>query len=69
MSKVTLSKREYVQSLDIAARGFDFYGLLAATMRDADTENLGKLRAAFPGVWEPLNAWKGKRVWPVGLDI
>jgi len=68
MTKTKLSKREYVQSLDIAARGYDFYGLVAAAMRDADTENLGRLRVAFPGIYESLLNWKDKRIWPLGLD-
>ena len=68
MPKTTLSKREYVQSKDIAARGYDFYGLVAATMRQADTENLARLRAAFPGVYESLLNWRDKRIWPVGIE-
>lgn len=66
MPKPTLSKREYVQSMDLATRGYDFYGLLAATMRQADTVNLALLRAAFPGIWESLIEWTGKRMWPLG---
>ena len=67
MPKRFLSKRDYVQSLEIAARGFEFYGLLGALMRDADNKNLALLRAAFPGVWESLQEWKTRRVWPAHI--
>jgi len=65
MSKTRLSKREYVQSLEIAANGYDFYGIVAAAMREADNKNLERLRIAFPGVYESLLNWKGKKVWPL----
>ncbi len=68
MPKTRLSKREYVQSLEIAASGYDFYGIVAAAMRDADNENLARLRAAFPGVYESLLNWRGKKIWPLGLE-
>lgn len=68
MPKLTLSKREYVQSRDLSTRGYDFYSLVAAAMRQADTENLARLRAAFPGVYESLLNWQGKRIWPVGIE-
>ena len=34
----------------------DFYGLIMAAMRKADTLNAAKLRAAFPDVWDELQA-------------
>lgn len=65
MPKTKLTKREYVQSLDIAAKGLDFYGILGALMRQADSENLAKLRASFPGIWESLVDWRGRPIWPL----
>lgn len=34
----------------------DFYGVLQGAMRLADTDNLDKLKKAFPEVWEDLLA-------------
>ncbi len=34
----------------------DFYGLIQACMRLADTDNLVKLQQAFPMVWKDLQA-------------
>ena len=66
MPNTTLTEYEYVQSLKIAAKGYGFYGLVAATMRQADTENLALLRTAFPGVWESLMQWRDKPIWYSG---
>ena len=38
-----------------ASRAYDFYALLMAAMQNADTENLMRLRMAFPEVWEGLD--------------
>lgn len=35
---------------------YPFYGLIMAAMRRADSLNLEKLVAAFPDVWEELDA-------------
>ncbi len=32
----------------------EFYGLIQACMRLADTDNLAKLKAAFPDTWQDL---------------
>ena len=40
----------------------EFYGLIQACMRLADTDNLAKLRYAFPGVWKVLE----NRYWAPG---
>ena len=50
-----ISLHEYEESKRIAAQGYPFYALLAAAMRQADTENLTKLRAAWPDVWASLS--------------
>jgi hypothetical protein len=36
--------------------GLPFYGMIQAAMRGADTDNLARLRAAFPEVYEDLKA-------------
>jgi hypothetical protein len=45
----------YEESKRLAAEG-DFYPLLMAAMRCADTDNAAQLRLAFPGVWAELQA-------------
>ena len=32
----------------------DFYGIVQGLMRMADTDNLNKLKAAFPNTWNEL---------------
>ena len=47
------------QRLEIQALAMDgnaFYSLVLAAMRQADTDNLQALRAAFPGLYEELTA-------------
>ena len=51
-----LSLYDYQQSQKIAAKGYAFYALLAGLMRDADTDNLERLKEAFPGFFEMLQA-------------
>ncbi len=68
MPKPKLNKPEYVQSVEIAGRGYEFYALIVAAMRQADTDNLIALRAISPGIWESLQEWKGKRIWPLGVN-
>lgn len=43
-----MSRHEYQASNEISMQGQPFYGLIMAAMRQADTINLAKLRAAFP---------------------
>jgi hypothetical protein len=45
----------YEESKRLAAEG-DFYPLLMAAMRCADSENAAQLRLAFPDVWAELQA-------------
>jgi hypothetical protein len=47
-----LSLHEYQESRTISAQGYSFYALVAALFRDADTDNLEKLKITFPGIWE-----------------
>lgn len=68
MPRPKLNKSEYVQSLYIEAKGYKFYALIAAAMRQADSNNLPALRAMFPGIWESLQEWKDKRIWPLGVN-
>jgi hypothetical protein len=49
-----LSHHEYEQSKQISARGYQFYALLAALMRQADTENTALLKECWPDIWESL---------------
>ena len=62
---VKLNEHEYKEGLHIAARGYHFYPLLMALMDKADNQNLAKLRAAFPGVWESRLQWRNAPVWEV----
>jgi hypothetical protein len=49
-----MSRDDYVHSQDIAAQGYPFYALIMAAMRKADTDNLEKLRRAFPATHDEL---------------
>lgn len=48
---VNISLDEYQQSLVVNAQGYPFYALIVAAMRQADTDNLEKLKQSFPDVW------------------
>lgn len=47
-----MSLHAYHVSRAIEQNDPPFYALIMAAMRKADTDNLGKLKKAFPGVWE-----------------
>jgi hypothetical protein len=49
-----MSRYDYKASQKIAAEDHPFYALIMAAMRQADTDNLAKLVAAFPGVADEL---------------
>jgi len=49
-------KYVYLESQRIAATSPSFYGLLAALVRKADTDNLDKIKAAWPGFVEEFMA-------------
>lgn len=46
-----MSLHEYQVSQRISANDPPFYALIMAAFRKADTDNLGKLRCAFPVEW------------------
>ena len=58
-----LNEYEYMISMSISAKDYPFYALVAAAMRQADTDNLERLKVAFPGLWEDLREWRGKQLW------
>lgn len=55
-----MSLRDYqiANKIDELGAGFgeDFYALIMVAMKNADTPNQMKLRAAWPHVWEELEA-------------
>jgi len=54
MPRTRLTLHEYEQSKAISAKGYQFYALMAALMRDADTRNTELLRANWPDIYESL---------------
>lgn len=51
-----MSYHDYCESRHIEAKGYPFYALLMAAMRQADTDNLLRLQLAWPEVWAELQA-------------
>ncbi len=51
-----MSYHDYVKGRELTLDDPPFYALIQAAMRKADTGNLEKLQAAFPEIWEELNA-------------
>ncbi len=49
-----MSLYDYRESQEIAAKDYQFYALIMAAMRKADTDNFEKLKEIFPEVWEEL---------------
>lgn len=49
-----MSRLDYNTSHKLAATGVPFYALIMAAMRRADSDNAGKLKAAWPEVWGEL---------------
>lgn len=68
-----MSFNEYEKGLQISSECYPFYALIQAAMRDADTDNLEKLKTAFPEVWWELqmryNAPGGRLPWDKGIPI
>lgn len=58
-----LNEYEYIMSMSISAKDYPFYALIATAMRQADTDNLERLKMAFPGIYESLMEWKEKPLW------
>ena len=51
-----MSRYDYLTGRQLEGLGYPFGALIQAAMRGADTDNLAKLKAAFPEVWEELRA-------------
>lgn len=49
-----MSYYDYKQSAYIELKQYPFYALIMAAMRQADTNNLMELQAAWPEVWREL---------------
>lgn len=49
-----MSRYDYKMSQQIEIKNYPFYGLIMAAMRQADTENLRRLREAFPDIYQEL---------------
>jgi len=49
-----MSHYDYRRSIQIAIQNEPFYALIMAAMRQADTNNLERLREAFPAVYDEL---------------
>ena len=50
-----MSFDEYHEGRRIAAQNYPFYAIIQAAMRQADTDNLQKLKQEWPEVWEDLD--------------
>jgi len=53
--ELVMTHGDYLTSIDIALRDESFYALIMAAMRRADTDNLAKLKKAWPEVWQELH--------------
>ena len=51
-----MSLYDYQESKEIEVRGYTFYALVMACMRQADDDNLYHLTQAWPGVYDELKA-------------
>jgi hypothetical protein len=51
-----MSLHDYRIGADLYAKHLPFYALIQAAMRRADSENVSKLKVAFPEVWAELYA-------------
>lgn len=49
-----MSLYDYEQSKYIEKMQFPFYAIVMAAMRQADSDNLDRLKEAFPHVWKEL---------------
>ena len=49
-----MSLYDYRASQDVALTRVPFYALIMAAMRQADSDNVVKLRAEFPETWDEL---------------
>jgi len=53
-----LSIFDYRTSLDLELRGAPFYAIIAVAMRQADSDNIRRLRLMWPEIYEDLQAWR-----------
>jgi hypothetical protein len=49
-----MGEYDYLVSLQIEQQEYPFYALIMAAMRQADSDNLEKLKTAWPDVWKEL---------------
>lgn len=49
-----MSLYDYKKSQEIDAQQYPFYALIMAAMRQADSNNIEKLKEAWPDVWHEL---------------
>ena len=49
-----MSQYDYEVSKEIAAKGYPFYALIMAAMRQADTDNMDNLKECWPRVHDEL---------------
>jgi len=49
-----MSLHEYEVSRGLSYQSYPFYALIMAAMRQADTDNLEKLKAGWPETWDEL---------------
>ncbi|KKL49412.1 hypothetical protein LCGC14_2315790 [marine sediment metagenome] len=50
-----MSLFDYRVSMDLAAKDLPFYALIMTAMRQADDDNVEKLKEAWPDVWRELH--------------
>lgn len=51
-----MSLYDYITSREISAQDYPFYALIMAAMRQADSNNIEKLKAIFPDTWSELHS-------------
>ena len=51
-----MSLHEYQESAKVELAGHPFYAIIMTAMRQADSQNIERLRQAFPDTWEELRA-------------
>lgn len=51
-----MSLYDYRESIEIGIKDPSFYSLIMAAIRKADSDNIERLKAAFPETWTELKA-------------
>lgn len=49
-----MSYHDYIRGREISTKDYPFYALIQVAMRQADTNNLEKLKSLFPGTFKEL---------------